>query len=67
MPIQSFRHKGLRRLFERGDASGVPAASAEKLRDMLLAIETAETIGNLDVMPGWRLHPLKGIWRATGA
>jgi proteic killer suppression protein len=60
MPIQSIRHKGLRRLFEKGDARAVPAASADKLRDMLLAIDTAEAIGDLDVLPGWRLHPLKG-------
>jgi proteic killer suppression protein len=40
--------------------SGVPVASVEKLRDMLLAIETAERIVELNVMPGWHLHPLKG-------
>jgi antitoxin HigA-1 len=34
MPVQSIRHKGLRRLFEKGDARSVPAASADKLRDM---------------------------------
>lgn len=60
MPIQAFRHKGLRRLFERDDARGVPAASVAKLKDMLLAIETATAIGDLGVMPGWRPHPLKG-------
>lgn len=36
---------------------------------MLLAIDTAEAIGDLDVLPGWRLHPLKGelagIWSLT--
>jgi proteic killer suppression protein len=60
MPIRSIRHKGLRRLFEKGDTRGVPAASVDRLRDMLLAIDTAEAIGDLDVLPGWRLHPLKG-------
>ena len=60
MPIQSIRHKGLRRLFEKGDARGLPAASVDKLRDMLLAIHTARAITDVDVIPGWRLHPLKG-------
>lgn len=60
MPIRSIRHKGLRRLFERGDTRGVPAASVDRLRDMLLAIDTAEAIGDLGVLPGWRLHSLKG-------
>jgi proteic killer suppression protein len=69
MPFQSIRHKGLRRLFEKGDVRGGSAASVDRLRDMLLAIDTAEAIGDLDVLPGWRLHPLKGelagIWSLT--
>lgn len=60
MPIRSIRHKGLRRLFEKGDGRGLPAASIDKLRDMLLAIQVAKEIDDLSVMPGWRLHPLKG-------
>jgi toxin HigB-1 len=60
MPIRSIRHKGLRRLFEDGDERGVPPASVDKLRDMLLAIDTAATVDELGAMPGWRLHPLKG-------
>lgn len=60
MPIQSIRHKGLRRLLEKGDARSLPAASVDKLRDMLLAIHTARTVDDADVVPGWRLHPLKG-------
>jgi proteic killer suppression protein len=47
-------------LFEKGDARGVPAASADKLRDMLLAVHTAGTVTDVDVIPGWKLHPLKG-------
>ena len=60
MPIRSIRHKGLRRLFEKGDGRGLPAASIDKLRDMLLAVQGAREIDDLSVMPGWRLHPLKG-------
>jgi proteic killer suppression protein len=60
MPIRSIRHKGLRRLFEDGDERGVPPASVGGLRDMLLAIDTAHAVDDLGVLPGWRLHPLKG-------
>ena len=60
MSIQSIRHKGLRQLFERDEARRVPAAAADKLRDMLLAIYTAKIVGDISLVPGWRLHPLKG-------
>ncbi|SPE43756.1 Plasmid maintenance system killer [Candidatus Sulfotelmatobacter sp. SbA7] len=55
-----FRHKGLRRLHEDGNAKGVPSAMADKLRKLLFALETAETLEQLGRFPGWKLHPLKG-------
>ena len=60
--IESFRHKGLRRLFERGDTSGVQASHAKRLRLQLAALDTAKTIEDMDI-PGFRLHPLKGQMR----
>lgn len=57
--IQSFRHKGLRRLFETGKASGVQAAHARRLRMQLVALDTANTVDDMDI-PGFRLHSLKG-------
>jgi proteic killer suppression protein len=55
-----FRHKGLRRLHEGENARGVPSAMADKLRKLLFALETAETLEQLGRFPGWKLHPLKG-------
>jgi proteic killer suppression protein len=55
-----FRHKGLRRLHEDGNARGVPSAMVDKLRKLLFVLETAETLGQLGLFPGWKLHPLKG-------
>ena len=52
MPIQSISHKGLRRLFEDDDARGVPANTADKLKKMLVAIDTAQQIDDIAVMPG---------------
>ena len=33
---------------------------ADKLRKLLFALETAETLEQLGRFPGWKLHPLKG-------
>jgi proteic killer suppression protein len=59
MAIQSFRHKGLRRLFESDDRRAIPASFADKLRDMLAAIDTANAVEDVGLFPGWRLHRLK--------
>ena len=57
--IKSFRHKGLRKLFEAGNTSGIQASHAKRLRMQLVALDTAQTIDDMDI-PGFRLHPLKG-------
>ena len=44
MQLVRFRHKGLRQLHEEGSAKGVPSAMADKLRKLLFAIETVETL-----------------------
>jgi toxin HigB-1 len=60
--IKSFRHKGLRSLFESGNAAGVQASHAKRLRMQLAALDTAQVIDDLDI-PGFRLHSLKGEMR----
>jgi proteic killer suppression protein len=60
MRLARFRHKGLRQLYEDDNAKGVPAAMADKLRRLLLALETADTPDQVGRFPGWKLHPLKG-------
>ena len=60
MQLVRFRHKGLRQLWEDGSAKGVPAARADKLRKLLFALGTAETLEQLRRFPGWKLHSLKG-------
>ena len=66
--IRSIRHKGLKRLFERDDASGVNAEHVGKLRDILATLHAAPTAAHMD-LPGFRLHPLKGpmkgFWGVT--
>jgi hypothetical protein len=48
MQLVRFRHKGLRQLPEDGNAQGVPSAMADKLRKLLFALETAETLEQPD-------------------
>jgi len=57
--IKSFRHKGLRRFFDSGNASGVQAIHAKRLRMLLAALDTARELADMDI-PGFRLHPLSG-------
>jgi proteic killer suppression protein len=60
--IQSFRHKGLRKFFESGSAAGIQPHHAQRLRMLLVALDTALNIEDMNV-PGFRLHPLKGSER----
>ena len=57
--IKSFRHKGLRRLFETGDHRGVVIEIANRLRRQLDVLNRARTPADLN-LPGYRLHRLKG-------
>ncbi|WP_090139279.1 type II toxin-antitoxin system RelE/ParE family toxin [Limnohabitans sp. DM1] len=60
--IKSFRHKGLRSLFESGKGAGVLASHVKRLRMQLAALDTAQVIDDMDI-PGFRLHSLKGEMR----
>jgi proteic killer suppression protein len=66
--IQSIRHKGLRRLFEDDDESGVNPEHVGKLKNILATLNAAPTIEHLN-LPGLRLHQLKGemkgFWAVT--
>jgi len=66
--IRTIRHKGLKRLFEQNDPSGVNREHVEKLRDILATLHAASTVAHMD-LPGFRLHPLKGhrkgYWAVT--
>jgi len=55
-----FRHKGLKALHHDDNAKGVRAAMADKLRKLLFALETADSLDQVGRFPGWKLHPLKG-------
>lgn len=60
--IQSFRHKGLKRLYEDDDPRGVRAEHALKLRNILARLDAAGSAEDMN-LPGFSLHPLKGPLR----
>ncbi len=57
--IRTFRHRGLKRLFEHGNPGGVRADQVRRIRDVLAHLDSATEPSDVD-LPGYRLHPLKG-------
>jgi proteic killer suppression protein len=57
--IVSFRHKGLKRLFEKDDARGIRPDLLDKVRTILAQLSEAQTIEDMR-MTSFHLHPLKG-------
>lgn len=57
--IRTFRHRGLKRLFEQGDASRIRPDLVERVENILSVLDSAEAPQHLN-LPGYRLHPLKG-------
>ncbi len=66
--IQHIRHRGLRRLYERGDKSGLRTDIANKAERFLTFLDQAETIDEVD-LPGYGLHRLagnrRGFWSVS--
>ncbi len=57
--LRTFRHRGLKRLFQRGDLSGVSAEHLIRIEDVLAHLDVATKARDLH-LPGYRLHALKG-------
>ncbi len=64
--VVSFKHKGLERFYKKGALGGIQAKHKKKLRMQLTALDTAQAIEDMDI-PGYRLHPLKGIRKGIWA
>jgi toxin HigB-1 len=66
MIIRSVKHKGLRRLLEADDASGVQPQAADKLRKILAFLQDMEREDELRAVPTWKAHQLsggrRGVW-----
>jgi toxin HigB-1 len=64
--IRSFRHKGLKKLYERGTRQGVKSDHATRLRLILARLDASQSPTDMD-LPGLHLHPLKGELRGFWA
>jgi proteic killer suppression protein len=64
--IESFRHKGLKVLFEDDDPSKVKAEHVAPIRLILSVLDQAGTVEDMR-QPTFHLHPLKGDLKAFWA
>ena len=65
--IKSFRHKGLRQLWETGNGSKLPANQVARIERILEVINAAQQLPqDFQVYINWNLHKLtgnlKGFW-----
>jgi toxin HigB-1 len=74
--IRTWRHRGLKELFETGKTAAIDSRYHQRLNVRLDFLDKAEILAEMR-MPGWNLHPLKrdqagrhaiaisGPWRIT--
>ncbi len=64
--ITSFKHKGLKKLFEKGTVTSIQSEHINRVRRILALLETTSSISDMD-LPGLNLHELKGNRRGIWA
>jgi proteic killer suppression protein len=62
--IKTFRHKGLKQLFETGSARAISADLSRRLTRQLDFLNRAISPADMN-LPGYRLHELKGERKGT--
>ena len=66
--IESFKHKGLRQLFEDDNPKGVNPEHVRKIKQIFCLLNAAQKITDLDYAT-FQIHPLKddlkGWWSMT--
>ena len=66
--IVSFRHRGLRALFENDDRRWLNASQVDKIKRILARLDEATAIKHM-ALPAFALHPLrgnlKGFWAVS--
>ena len=62
--IRSFRHRGLRRLYERDDPRRIAVDQVDRITLALADLDAADKPSDLD-LPGYRLHQLRGDRRGS--
>jgi proteic killer suppression protein len=66
--IRNFRHSGLKRLYQRGDPSGIRPDLIETVENILTVLDAAKSPHAMN-LPRYHLHRLKGdlqnYWSVT--
>lgn len=66
--ITSFKHRGIKRFYERDDGSKLPPDMLNRIAEILAALDSAKSPDDL-ALPSYRLHQLggnkKGQWSIT--
>ena len=66
--IIGFKHRGLKKFYEKGDAKHIAPEHRQKVADILTALENAENIEDMNFVT-FNLHQLKGdrkgLWSVT--
>ncbi|MEJ0075582.1 MAG: type II toxin-antitoxin system RelE/ParE family toxin [Alphaproteobacteria bacterium] len=57
--IRSFRHRGLKALYDGRTEKRVAPQHLDRLRDILAVLDRSSRPDDMN-LPGFRLHPLKG-------
>jgi len=61
--IKSFRHKGLKKLYDTGSQKGINSAHFKRLQLILARLDASLSSQDMN-LPGLNLHPLKGQYEA---
>ena len=65
MKIRNVVHKGLRRLIEEDNGSGLQPAVVPKLRRVISFLQDMVNEGELRTVPSWKAHQLTGDRKGT--
>lgn len=60
--IKNFRHRGLKRFYQRNDASQIKPEYVTRVRAILSVLDSAQRIEDVDLAT-YRLHALRGDWQ----
>jgi len=63
--IRTFAHKGLKRLYVDGTATGVPPDTVDKLRKMFAYLDNMNDAEELRALTAWKPHTLSGDRKGT--
>ena len=65
MRIRNVIHRGLKRFIERDDASRLPPATVEKVRNIVSFLQEIQDAQELRDVPSWKAHQLTGDRKGT--